>query len=154
MHKLTQRFIYLLSPNDWLVPVKSIVTGQEPFLLQDAFGKSENGKMSVLTARYCGAGNCNKGGHSGGFGMGHVPTWSKSEYSTPHFSSRHVSPCFLVQTQPHLFLALSNWLFNTDWRTTSNRHNMNGNMISRTFVITFRFWKKRAIPCMNHTHKA
>jgi hypothetical protein len=62
------------------VPVKSIVSGHEPLFLHKGFGKSENGRKSVLTARYCGSGVCNNGGHSGGLVIGQVPTWSTSEY--------------------------------------------------------------------------
>ena len=64
----------ILSPRDWLLPVRRIVAGQDPVFLHDSSGKSVKEAKSVLIARYIGAGICNKGGHSGGLGMGQVPT--------------------------------------------------------------------------------
>ena len=137
------KYSYILSPKDWLLPVNSMVTGQEPFLLQDWFGRSGSGRKSVLTALYWGAGTCIKGVHSEGLAMAQAPTWSKSEYWTPHTFSRHWSPCDLVQMQPHLFWALSSWLFTSFWSRTSNRHSRNGNMMSLTLVLTFLFCQKQ-----------
>jgi len=73
---------------------------------------------------------CSRGGHSGGLGIRHVANWSKSECSTPHSSSRHLSYCLLTQTQPHLFSALSNWFSTNLWSRTSKRHKMNADRMS------------------------
>ena len=72
--KIKQNGREILSPRDWLLPVRRIVAGQDPVFLHDSSGKSVKEAKSVLTARYVGAGICNKGGHSGGLGMGQVPT--------------------------------------------------------------------------------
>lgn len=54
--------------------MNSIITGQDPVLLHESFGKSVNGITSDLTARYWGAGICKRGGHCGGLGMEQVAT--------------------------------------------------------------------------------
>lgn len=138
-----EKEIYIPSPKDWLLPVKRKVTGHDPVLLQESFGKVENGKMSVCTARYWGAGSCNNGGHSGGLGIAQVPTWSVSEYSTPQTFSRHRPPSVLVQVQPHLFSGLfTSWSI-SPWRRTSSTQRISGDKMSRIFVHTFRFCKHR-----------
>jgi hypothetical protein len=53
--------------------VKRKVAGQDPEVLQDSFGKSVNGRKSVLTARNSGSGTCIRGGHAGGLGIAQVP---------------------------------------------------------------------------------
>lgn len=126
-------------PRVWLVPVKSIVAGQEPVLLHDSLGKSENGKKSACTARYSGAGTCNKGGHSGGLGIGQLAAWSRVEYSIPQTSSHLPSPLVSIQVQPHLFEGLSNSLFTIVCIRTSNAQSKTGNKISRMFDLIFRF---------------
>lgn len=134
----------ILSPKEWLFPVRRKITGQEPLILHDSFGKSVNVIKSFLTARNSGAGICNNGGHSGGLGMGQKTAWSEFEYSIPHLSSSHLSPFLLMQIQPHLLsLLLLTSLSKTIWRAKINRQRTTGNATSRIFAPTFRFCKRR-----------
>lgn len=119
------------------------MAGQDPVILHDSLGKSPCEKKSVLTARYSGAGICNKGGHCGGLRMGQLNPCSKVEYSIPHTLSYWPSPLVSILVQPHLFEGLSNSVLTKLWMRTSNKQSTNGNKISRTFVLIFRFCNKR-----------
>lgn len=133
----------ILSPSDWLFPVNSIITGQDPVLLHESFGKSVNGITSDLTARYWGAGICKRGGHCGGLGMEQVATWSKVEYCKPQTFSGCPSPFVSTVVQPHFLLGLFNSLSIKRWVITSSMQRINGNKMSLQFVLAFRFWSRR-----------
>ena len=142
---------FIPCPRDEFFPVIRIVAGQAPVTLHDSLGRSPCEK-SVLTARYSGAGTCNKGGHSGGLGMGQVKLWSIDEYWSPHTSSHCPSPSVSIQVQPHLFEALSSSLLITLWSRTSSKQRTKGKKMSLTFVPMFRFCNKWTKTIHNHYH--
>jgi hypothetical protein len=130
-----------LCPSVWLVPVIKTVTGQFPVCLQDSSGKSVKGSEALLTARYWGAGTCNKGGHLSGLGTGQLGDWSKSENCKPQTVSHVPSPLVSIHWQPHLLLFLFSWLSTSVWVITRSIHSTNGKEISLQFALMFRFCK-------------
>lgn len=121
----------ILSPNVWLFPVISMVTGQERVFLHDSSGKSVCGIKSVTTARCHRGGNCKSGSDSSSrvrVQFAPSPIVELSDDLGPHLSSPSSA-------------SAPNTLSIKTWMRRSNKQRSNGDRTNRTFVFIFRLCK-------------